>query len=108
MEVLPALVVEAAGVSPAAAGGLGGGGVAGFGGGGGLESLRQQQVAWAVEVLPALVVWRRPESLPQQQQVAWEAEVLPALVVLEAPESEVVERASQASAAPPSRGCATG
>jgi hypothetical protein len=43
------------------------------------ESRPQQQGAWEVEVLPALVV-STPDSLPQQQG-AWEVEVLPALVV---------------------------
>ena len=57
------------------------------------ESRRQQRAAWAVEVLPALLV--APESLPQQQ-AAWAVEVLPALAVVEA-ESEVVDRAPQAS-----------
>ena len=58
-----------------------------------VESRRPQQVAWEVEVLPALVV-EAPQSR-RRQPVAWEVAVLPALVV-EA-ESEVVDRAPQAS-----------
>ena len=58
------------------------------------EPRPQQQVAWEAEVLPVLVV-ETPKSLPQQQ-VAWVVEALPALVVMEA-ESEVVDQAPQAS-----------